>query len=286
MMKSFSSSSYSVFQVNSSNQCVSHTFIFCKDKRSRVLTAKGLWSTCVEEILHLWNTIRHIEPVSIVAHQRTFVMCTWETLSLWRQGQPCYVMEFNSLLSINSRNSFSPNSPLRCCRSPPYRYEGGECRQFCNKVMCGNRLTLRLSTMAAGITPGSLYEVNDKEVPSYLNRDIDIWGHARRPGLLWSVTCVVSRDKLSLTPTAADTSPFHGRHEERPFASPPPPQQKSNLSKSTSKTNKKCGSQPYQCHEGTGGSPTHMLGQWWYGPLRLLQPFSCLGPELCLKLRT
>ena len=49
-------------------------------------------------------------------------------------------------------------------------------------------------------------------------------------------TCVRSRDKLSLTPTAADTSPPHGRHEGSPFTSPPRVQQKSNLPESTSKT--------------------------------------------------
>lgn len=40
--------------------------------------------------------------------------------------------------------------------------------------MCGNRLTLWLSAMAAGITPESVYEVNGKEVLSSLNGDIVI----------------------------------------------------------------------------------------------------------------
>lgn len=155
---------------------------------------------------------------------------------------------------------------------------------FYNKLQCGNRLTLRLSATAAGITPGSIYEVNDKEVLSSLNRDIVIWGHARHSlGLLWSGTCVQSWDKLSLTPTAADTSPPHGRHEGSPFTSPPLLQQKSNLAKSTSKAKEMVHSHisviqqqvavPYTC--------------WVNGDMG---PFSCLSPsdrpESLFKLRT
>lgn len=97
--------------------------------------------------------------------------------------------------------------------------------------------TLWKSATTAGITPGTIYELNEKEMLSSLSRDIVIWGHAQHSlGLLWSGTCVQSWDKLvSLTPTAADTSPPHGRHEESPFTLSPPRQQKSNLAKSTSK---------------------------------------------------
>lgn len=145
--------------------------------------------------------------------------------------------EFNSLLSINSKNSFSPNNPLRCCRLLPYRYEGGKCRQFCIKVQCGNRLTLRLSTMAAGITPGGVYEVNDKVVPSPLNKDIDIWGHARHPGPLLIGDMCREQGLPVINTNSCRYKPFPWKTRRCPFASPPPPQQKSNLSKCTSKTN-------------------------------------------------
>lgn len=104
------------------------------------------------------------------------------------------MMECNSLLlSMNSQGivttlkDFPPNSPSKCYRLPPDNYEGGDWHWLSGKLLCENRLTLRLSAMAAGITPESVYEVNDKEVLSSLNRDIVIWGYAWRSlGLLWS----------------------------------------------------------------------------------------------------
>lgn len=76
---------------------------------------------------------------------------------------------------------------LKCGRLPPYEEEGGEWSRLWSKQLCGNSLTLCLTAMAAGITPKSVYEVNDKEVLSFLNWDIVIWGHSRRsPSLLWS----------------------------------------------------------------------------------------------------
>lgn len=93
--------------------CKSH-FCFCQD-RKRVLTVKGLWTACVEEILCLWNTISHSELVSMVAHQRTFVVYTRETLSLWRQGQSeVWRMSLTCdgvmslLLSLNSQGKVFP----------------------------------------------------------------------------------------------------------------------------------------------------------------------------------
>lgn len=110
------------------------------------------------------------------------------------EGWAHHMMECKSLLlSVNSQGKvtnlkdFSPCSPLKCCRLPPYKYEGGEWHWLWSKLPCGNKLTLWLSAMAAGKTPECVYEVNDKEVLSSLNRDIVIWGHAWRSlGLLWS----------------------------------------------------------------------------------------------------
>lgn len=131
--------------------------------------------------------------------------------------------------------------------------------------------TLWPSAMAAGITPESIYEMNDKEMLSSLSGDIVIWGHAQHSlGLLWSGTCVQSWDKLlSLTPTAADTSPPHGRHEESPFTLPPLLQQKSNLAKSTSKAKERVHSHISVTQQQLAVSHTC----WVSGDMG---PFSCL----------
>lgn len=138
-------------------------------------------------------------------------------------------------------------------------------------ILYGNRLTLRLSAITAGITARSVYEVNDKEVLSSLNRDRGVWGHAgRSTSLLWSGTCVQSRDKVSLTRTAADTSPPpRRRHEGSPFAAPSSSSATKIQSRQIKFYNQRKVSQTYQCHGVTGGSSKHMLSCWRCGPLLL-----------------
>lgn len=77
---------------------------------------------------------------------------------------------------VTAIKDFSPYTPLKWCRLPPYKYDS----EFALEL---HRLTAWPSTMAAGITLESVYEENDKEVLSSLNRDIVTWGHS---WLLWS----------------------------------------------------------------------------------------------------
>lgn len=188
-----------VLTVRSYDLCVSHALIFVRTGRAVYLRPKG-WELpvlrkyfifempSVTVNLSAWWPIRgHL----LSAHGKHFPCEDKDIVRCEEWAHP--VMDCKSLLlSVNSQGEvttlkdFSPYTPLKCCRLPPYKYEGGERRCFCNKLLCGNRLTLRLSFMAAGITPGSVYEVNEGGAVISQQEHRNMRSCSALPGLLWS----------------------------------------------------------------------------------------------------